>query len=509
MLRSRLSATVAGTNTHRPYHRGTPTSFLQRIAVAIVAISVALLILPAAGQAAQKGLSVDLTWADSLSEQTATKPIIAESGAKYVRMTLNWSDAEPKRGEFNSWWMGQYDNAVTLAQQAGAKVIFVVGSSPSWASGSTNTETPPKNPADYAEFIHTMAARYAGRVAAWEIWNEENTDRFWSTGANAAAYTQLLKAAYPAVKSADPNALVLFGGTSLNDYKFISEAYADGAKGSFDVMAVHPYSCRAPGTIVRESNGNITEDSFLGYRTVHNVMVANGDEKPIWFTEFGWSSSTGGSCEVGATNQATYLTEAYKLTDQDPYVQVACWYNLRNDYWSHDENSVEAQYGLLNTNFTPKPSFAAFKAYVPGSGAGAGTVTSEEPTSSKSSSSSGSKSSKQRGRRSTTTLVSATTAKKGARAARASAAHGHRRAHVVKGEVLGARKGRVVVRFQRYVSATHSWQLVSVVRQSVSHGRFSVRIAGHAVPRLMRVRVVFDGTANAAPSSSHFVTFTA
>ena len=254
-------------------------------ALALVLTSVALLgamsVIPASSLAAQKGLSVDLTWADSLAEQNQTEPIIAESGSKWVRMTLNWSDAEPKQGEYSSWWFSQYDNAVSMAQEAGQKIIFVVGSSPSWASGSSNTETPPKNPAEYAAFIHYVAARYAGRVSAWEIWNEENTTRFWSTGVNAAQYTSLLKAAYPAVKSADPNALVLFGGTSLNDYNFISEAYAAGAKGYFDVMAVHPYSCRAPGTIVKEGNGNPTEDSFLGYRTVHSVMVANGDEKPI------------------------------------------------------------------------------------------------------------------------------------------------------------------------------------------------------------------------------------
>jgi hypothetical protein len=180
---------------------------------------------------------------------------------------------------------------------------------------------------------------------------------------------------------------------------------------------------------------------------------------------------------------------------------------LRNDYWSHNENSVEAQYGLLSTNFAPKPAFAAFKAYTPGSGAGAEPAKTEEPTST---GSSGSKSGRHR-RHSTTTLVSTTTAKHGARIARTAraVAAARRRTHLVKGEVLGARKGRVVVRFQRFVRSTHSWKVVSVLSQSVSHGRFSVRIAGHAVPRLMRVRVTFDGTPTAAPSSSHFVTFTA
>jgi hypothetical protein len=473
----------------------------------------AFLAAPSASYAAQKGLSVDLTWASSPSEQSATEPIIAESGSKWVRMTLNWSDAEPKPGEYNPWWIAQYDNAVNLAQQAGQRIIFVVGSSPTWASGSSNTETPPRNPADYAAFIHYVASRYAGRVSAWEIWNEENTARFWSTGPNAAQYVTLLKAAYPAVKSADTGAAVLFGGTSLNDYKFISEAYAAGARGNFDVMAVHPYSCRAPGSIVREGNGNVTPDSFLGYRSVHNTMLANGDEKPIWFTEMGWSSSTTGSCSFGQATQAAYLTEAYKLTDQDPYVQVACWYNLRNDYWSHDENSVEAQYGLLNTDFSSKPAYAAFKAYVPGSGASG--------SSSESSSSSGSSGStagatagstggaKHVRRHSTRTLVSASSAKSSARAASVSSARRRSRAHVVKGVVLGARSGQVIVRLERYDRATRRWRRALVVRVALSgHGGFSLKIAGHSHPRRMRVRVRFAGTATAAPSISHYVTFT-
>jgi hypothetical protein len=425
-------------------------------------------------------------------------------------MTLNWSDAEPKAGEFNSWWIAQYDNAVNLAQAAGQKIIFVVGSSPSWASGSSNTETPPRNPADYATFIHYVASRYAGRVAAWEIWNEENTARFWSTGPNAAQYVTLLKAAYPVVKSADPSALVLFGGTSLNAYNFISQAYAAGAKGNFDVMAVHPYSCRAPGAIVRDGSGNITEDSFLGYRTVHDAMLANGDEKPIWFTEIGWSSSTGGSCGFGQATQAAYLTEAYKLTDQDPYVQVMCWYNLRNDYWSHDENSVEAQYGLLNTDFTPKPAYTAYRAYVPGSGAtGSSGETGSSSSSTGSTGTSTTGTTRHHSRHSTRTLVSASS--RGAHAARASSARSRRsKAHMVKGVVLGAGNGHVVVRLYAYNRFARHWMLAATVRVAVGkHGGFSLAVAGHSRPRRMRVRVRFPGTATAAPSVSRYANFMA
>ena len=82
---------------------------------------------------------------------------------------------------------------------------------------------------------------------------------------------------------------------------------------------------------------------------------------------------------ISAARHAAPLTTSPSYTPGG--LQVACWYNLRNDYWSHDENSVEAQYGLLQTNFTPKLSYAAFKAYTPGSGGGE-TVKTEEPASS-------------------------------------------------------------------------------------------------------------------------------
>jgi GH35 family endo-1,4-beta-xylanase len=501
MLRPLRTSTHIAPGAHSPTPEGARGRSWRGFGCVVVLVGVlgALLVAPAPGLAAQKGLSVDLTWADSLAEQNQTEPIIAESGSKWVRMTLNWSDAEPKQGEFNSWWIAQYDNAVNLAQAAGQRIIFMVGSSPSWASGSSNTETPPRNPADYAAFIHTMAARYAGRVSAWEVWNEENTTRFWSTGVNAAQYVSLLKAAYPAVKSADANALVLFGGTSLNDYSFISQAYAAGAKGSFDVMAVHPYSCRAPGAIVRDVSGNVTADSFLGYRTVHGVMVANGDEKPIWFTEIGWSSSTGGSCGFGEATQAAYLTEAYELTDRDPYVQVMCWYNLRNDYWSHDENSIEAQYGLLNTNFTPKPAYTAYKAYTPGTSTTAVTLATETAAAPP----------RKHTRHSTRTLVSATAGGSGAHAARASAARRRSaRARTIRGVVLGASSGRVVVRMYVRNRAARRWTRVSLARVAIGgNGRFSIAVRWRSRPRRMRVQVRFRGTATAAPSVSRFVTF--
>ena len=134
--------------------------------------------------------------------------------------------------------------------------------------------TKPQNPADYADFVRYVAGRYAGRVSAWEVWNEENTQRFWSTGPSPSSYVPLLQAAYPAVKQADPNALVVFGGVSQNDYAFIEGAYAAGAKGYFDVMAVHPYPGPNPPEAVWSQNGRIAPNAFTGFKEVRASMLA-------------------------------------------------------------------------------------------------------------------------------------------------------------------------------------------------------------------------------------------
>ena len=113
-----------------------------------------------------------------------------------------------------------------------------------------------------------------------------------------------MKAAYPAIKSAEPSATVVLGGLTGNDYEFLSQLYADGAKGSFDAVAVHTDTIcdvESPYEILRngQTDPRINRWSFLGYRTVHEVMLAHGDGSPIWMTELGWSTDTS-VCNSGA-----------------------------------------------------------------------------------------------------------------------------------------------------------------------------------------------------------------
>ena len=342
-------------------------SYLRaRMLLASAAVALLGLLFPLAASAAEPGLSPDLTWGTSNADQDATGTVLRDSGSRWVRLNVEWNGTETSPGNYDSWNLAHYDRAVNVARASGQKILMLVSTSPSWASGSSEKQAPPADPATYANFLKFLANRWGGRIDAWEIWNEPNYSRFWPGGANPAAYTALLKASYVALKQVAPDARVVYGGPSLNDYKFIEATYAAGAKGYFDVMSVHPYSCaKSPETVSRDSSGRITANSFTGYREVRASMLARGDDKPIWFTEFGWSTTTQ-ECGVSEATQADYLKRAYKLIEQDSYVQMALWYNLRNNYWSNNSDDVEARYGLLRTDYSHKPSYDAFRAYAHG-----------------------------------------------------------------------------------------------------------------------------------------------
>lgn len=202
-------------------------------------------------------------------------------------------------------------------------------------------------------------------MSAWEVWNEPNDADFWA-GADPVAYTDLLRAAYPTIKEADPEATVVFGGTSYNDAAWIERAYEAGAAGSFDAMATHPYQAIADLEPEAPDDGTPWRLSHLS--AVRNVMVRYGDgDKPIWATEFGWSSHGGAgprlaNWERGVTleQQADYLVRTLKLVSRrHPYVTHMFWYRERDVEVGDPQQD---HYGLLTVDLSPKPALKRLRA---------------------------------------------------------------------------------------------------------------------------------------------------
>jgi hypothetical protein len=201
----------------------------------------ALLAICAVATCAAPALAADPTPAPGVVLANTGTPRVADLkalGTHWVRVFAAWPDLEPAPGVFSSNWLYYYEQ-LFRELPAGTKVLVDVVDTPQWETGSSDPHTPPANPADYAAFAGGLAQRWAGHVAAYEIWNEEDNSSWWTGAPNPGAYTALLKATYPVIKAADPGATVVLGGMTGNDYPFLEGVYAAGGKGSFDAVGVH------------------------------------------------------------------------------------------------------------------------------------------------------------------------------------------------------------------------------------------------------------------------------
>jgi polysaccharide biosynthesis protein PslG len=290
------------------------------------------------------------------------------AGVEWVRIDTGWSGIEAARkGDRNAWYLRMVDFCVDEAHKRGLKVLVTLWLTPGWANGGRSDKAPPTNPQDYADFARWAAAHWKGRVAAWQVWNEPDPGQPYFAG-TLAEYVALLKAAYPAFKAGDPNALVVLGGPSSNDDGWISQLYALGAKGSFDVLATHPYQGIADAPPEHPDDGN--RWWFTHLPAVRQVMLRHGDgAKPIWFTEFGWSAHSNwpGIANwqrgVSPEQQGEYLLRAIRYTKANyPYVPVMFWYKERANPLSSDPHYEG--YALLNADLSERPVYRALKAFL-------------------------------------------------------------------------------------------------------------------------------------------------
>jgi hypothetical protein len=242
-----------------------------------------------------------------------------DTGVKNVRLMIPWAGAEPVQNQFD--WTN-VDRTVNAAVARNMAVIGIINASPAWAvaPGVPAISGRPASPAQYADFCEKVAARYRGKVSACEVWNEPNGAQFFAPQPDAPGYTELLKAAYPKIKAADPNATVIGGvvgsvvdwGTWLvNPVSFVQQMYDAGAKNFMDALSFHPYHYQ-----LKFSDGYGIANSPLDQTVaLRRIMVANGDAgKKIWATEYGEPMTA-----TDQAGQAAFIMDLINKWQEMPY----------------------------------------------------------------------------------------------------------------------------------------------------------------------------------------------
>lgn len=303
-----------------------------------------------------------LLWPKSLAELQRDLDMLAATGARWVRCDLDWKSIEATKGMFN--WV-PFDQLVNEATARGIHVLAVPAYTPAWArlTGTTD-KAPPTNLADYVTFVKAAVTRYLPKgVRCWEVWNEPNIVQFWQPKPDPVKYTALLKQTYTAIKAIDPGATVVSGGLApagdssdgnyVSPRTFLAKLYANGVKGSFDALGMHPYAYNYGIDAAGDWN------QWFSMPKTYQILVDNGEgAKKIWATEYG--APTGGTSTQAVTEdaQAQYVSDAWREWTAASYAGPLFWYALRDT--GTDKTDREQNFGLVRLDFTPKPAYGVF-----------------------------------------------------------------------------------------------------------------------------------------------------
>ncbi|MCA9884533.1 MAG: LysM peptidoglycan-binding domain-containing protein [Anaerolineae bacterium] len=228
------------------------------------------------------------------------------------------------------------------------------------------------NPSGYyqsfANFLGGVAALGADGI---EVWNEPNIDREWPAGMiSGGSYTQMLQAAYQAIKSRNANTLVISGAPTptgyfsgcqtagCDDNVFIQQMANAGAANYMDCVGIH-YNAGITSPLVSSGApvGSSGHYSWYYPRMV-NLYAGTFPGKSLCFTELGYLTGEGyGSLPGGfawaantsVANQAEWLAQAVRSARQSGNVRLFIVWNVDSTTWGDDP---QAGYAIVRPGGT-------------------------------------------------------------------------------------------------------------------------------------------------------------
>lgn len=327
------------------------------------------------------------------------------AGFTWVRQQIQWKDIEGPQPKNYAW--AELDNIVNDANAHGVKLLISIVKAPTFYNPTNGL---PKNPSDMGDFVEAMMKHYGNKIAAVEIWNEQNLateNGGHVTVDDAGHYVEILAECYKRIKAVAPETFVLSGAPSssgVNDpniavsdenYYRAMYSYKDGIiKSYFDAQAVHPGGAANPPDTMYPSNPSRIEgckpapdhcwndDPTHYFRHVEDIrrfMVEEGvGDHQMWVTEYGWATANDTpGYEFGnfvtQQQQADYIISAMKLMngykdDQgNPWIGVSFLWNMNFAVLKAAEgqpDNEQASFAILNPDWSPRPAYLAIQSYL-------------------------------------------------------------------------------------------------------------------------------------------------
>jgi hypothetical protein len=280
-------------------------------------------------------------------------------GVDVVRVTLDWSQTEPKRGVYD--W-SRADLLLDGLHERGIAPLVTLWGAPRWSNGGRAENWAPTSNSTFAGFARNVAERYP-YVHLWAIWNEPNQQRWLKPTSPRVYVRQLLNPAYIAIHAASPGSQVAGGVTAprgstggVSPVDWIAGMKAAHAK--LDAYAHNPYPLSRGETPSTGGCAHCTTITMATLpRLITDVQRAFGTQTRIWLTEYGYQTNPPDRL-LGVTyaTQARYDSEAALRTYLAARVDILIHYLVRDE-----PDPARWQSGLETVGELAKPAYAAFR----------------------------------------------------------------------------------------------------------------------------------------------------
>jgi hypothetical protein len=306
----------------------------------------------------------------------------------WVKVQVSWKLFQPEADRLDDVLWHELDALITAANERDIQVLLGVAKAPEWTRPTTEMDGPPSDYNTFANFMRLLADRYAGRVAAYELWNETNLQREWQGAPlSGADLAEIIRLGAQAVREVDPEALIITGApaptgindglTAVDDRLYFQQMVNAGVGEWVDGFGVHPYGwANPPLSTMADPDPAIPSHadhpSFFYRDTLEDyrqILTEAGIDKPLWATEFGWGSyenvadpvpGTEYMLNVSEWQQAEYTLAAYAYADTRPWVGPLILWNLNFGPLLGTQFS-ESAYSILRPDSTPRPIYYSLR----------------------------------------------------------------------------------------------------------------------------------------------------
>jgi len=304
-------------------------------------------------------------------------PTYSRLGVDVFEYQIHWDEIAPTRPKHPrdpddpAYNWGEVDHVAAEAERYGIRLAILIQRAPSWANGGRPPIWAPRNPGDFADFAYAASKRLPS-VHMWMIWGEPaRAENFMPMQAGNPAgprlYARILDASYGALKAASPGNIVV-GGMTLNGGTVRPTLFLrwmklpNGRPPRMDLWGHNPFDGRFPNLAdepIGRFRGFNDIDTFYDeiratYRQGHRKVPR------LWLSEWTVISDRPSRIfvrfYVTAPEQARWLQAAFAIARRTPYVAGMGWFTLLDE----PPAPGSADWGLMRSDGTPKPSFAAY-----------------------------------------------------------------------------------------------------------------------------------------------------